>query len=164
MRHRAQRSALALTSGRQCRIVEQRPAYPLAGPYDSNLKSSHLLFSEKSSYKPAGSYRVPNSPGVFQAHGGGVFRILQALDRVEEILLDQGRVCGIRTSLDERVSVRAVIVATGTFLNGLVHVGLKHFAAGRLGDFPATELAQWFKALGFAVGRLKTGTAKSMPQ
>ena len=77
---------------------------------------------------------------------------------VAEILLDQGRVCGIRTSLDERVPVRAVVVATGTFLNGLVHVGLKHFAAGRLGDFPATELAQWFKAQGFAVGRLKTGT------
>ena len=61
-------------------------------------------------------------------------------------------------TFDEEVAVRAVVVATGTFLNGLVHVGLKHFGAGRLGDFPATRLADWFKAQGFVMGRLKTGT------
>ncbi len=77
---------------------------------------------------------------------------------VDEILVEKGEVWGLRTSLDEVVRVRAVIVATGTFLNGLVHVGLKNFSAGRLGDFPSTALAQWFKAQGFAVGRMKTGT------
>lgn len=77
---------------------------------------------------------------------------------VTEILVERGRVTGIRTALDEEVAVRAVVVATGTFLNGLVHVGLKHFGAGRLGDFPATRLADWFKAQGFVMGRLKTGT------
>ncbi|NQS71440.1 MAG: tRNA uridine-5-carboxymethylaminomethyl(34) synthesis enzyme MnmG [Desulfobulbaceae bacterium] len=77
---------------------------------------------------------------------------------VDEILVDKGRVWGLRTSLDEVVRVRAIVVATGTFLNGLVHVGLKNFAAGRLGDFPSTVLAQWFKAQGFSVGRMKTGT------
>lgn len=77
---------------------------------------------------------------------------------VDEILMENGRVWGIRTSLDEVLRVRAVIVATGTFLNGLVHVGLKNFSAGRLGDFPSTALAQWFKAQDFSVGRMKTGT------
>lgn len=77
---------------------------------------------------------------------------------VDEILVADGRVTGIRTSLDEVFRVRAVVVATGTFLNGLIHVGLKNFPAGRLGDVPSTSLARWFAAAGFAVGRMKTGT------
>lgn len=77
---------------------------------------------------------------------------------VDEILVENGRVTGLRTSLDERVRVQAIVVATGTFLNGLIHIGLKHFPAGRMGDAPSTKLAQWFAATGFAVGRMKTGT------
>ncbi len=77
---------------------------------------------------------------------------------VDEILVEDGRVVGLRTSLDEHVRVRAIVVATGTFLNGLIHVGLKNFPAGRMGDAPSTKLAQWFKSTGFAVGRMKTGT------
>ena len=90
---------------------------------------------------------LENQPGL---------SVCQAM--VDEILVKNGAVCGLRTSLDEVVRVRAIVVATGTFLNGLVHVGLKHFGAGRLGDVPSTALAQWFKAQGFAVGRMKTGT------
>ncbi|MFZ5797083.1 MAG: tRNA uridine-5-carboxymethylaminomethyl(34) synthesis enzyme MnmG [Desulfobulbaceae bacterium] len=77
---------------------------------------------------------------------------------VDEILLADGRVRAIRTSLDETVPVRAVVVATGTFLNGLIHIGLKNFPAGRMGDAPSTRLADWFKETGFRVGRMKTGT------
>jgi len=77
---------------------------------------------------------------------------------VDEILVKDGSVHGIRTSLDEVINVRAVVVATGTFLNGLIHIGLKNFPAGRMGDAPSTRLAEWFKLTGFAVGRMKTGT------
>jgi tRNA uridine 5-carboxymethylaminomethyl modification enzyme len=77
---------------------------------------------------------------------------------VDEILLQENRVRGIRTSLDEVIGVRAVVVATGTFLNGLIHIGLKNFPAGRMGDAPSTSLARWFKGAGFRVGRMKTGT------
>ncbi len=77
---------------------------------------------------------------------------------VDEILVEDGKVVGLRTSLDENVRVKAIVVATGTFLNGLIHVGLKNFPAGRMGDAPSTKLAQWFKNAGFAVGRMKTGT------
>jgi len=77
---------------------------------------------------------------------------------VDEILVENGRVAGLRTSLDEQIRVKAIVVATGTFLNGLIHVGLKNFPAGRMGDAPSTKLAQWFAATGFAVGRMKTGT------
>ncbi len=77
---------------------------------------------------------------------------------VDEILVENGMIVGIRTSLDELFRVKAVVVATGTFLHGLIHIGLKQFPAGRLGDFPSTKLAQWFADTGFAVGRMKTGT------
>jgi tRNA uridine 5-carboxymethylaminomethyl modification enzyme len=77
---------------------------------------------------------------------------------VDSILVENGQVAGILTSLEEVISVRAVVVATGTFLNGLIHIGLKHFPAGRMGDAPSIGLAKWFKDMGFRVGRLKTGT------
>jgi tRNA uridine 5-carboxymethylaminomethyl modification enzyme len=77
---------------------------------------------------------------------------------VDEILTKDNCVTGIRTSLDEIIPVRAVVVATGTFLNGLIHIGLKQFPAGRMGDAPSTKLAQWYRHIGFNVGRMKTGT------
>lgn len=79
---------------------------------------------------------------------------------IDRILVDDKhvRVCGVVTSLDEIIRVRAVVVATGTFLNGLIHIGLKQFPAGRMGDPPSTRLSQWFKETGFAMGRMKTGT------
>ncbi len=77
---------------------------------------------------------------------------------VSGLLLENDRVCGITTSLGEEIPAKAVVVATGTFLNGLVHVGLKNFGAGRLGDAPSRSLATWFKDHGFEVGRMKTGT------
>ncbi|MBW2659736.1 MAG: tRNA uridine-5-carboxymethylaminomethyl(34) synthesis enzyme MnmG [Deltaproteobacteria bacterium] len=77
---------------------------------------------------------------------------------VDSLLVKNGHITGLRTSLNDEIRVRAVIVATGTFLNGLVHIGLKNFPAGRLGDAPSTSLAEWFKDNGFGVGRMKTGT------
>jgi len=77
---------------------------------------------------------------------------------VDSFIIENRRICGIRTSLDEEIHVKAVVVATGTFLNGLIHIGMKHFPAGRMGDSPSTSLAAWFKATGFAMGRMKTGT------
>ncbi len=77
---------------------------------------------------------------------------------VAALLVENDRVCGVRTSLDEHIATKAVVVATGTFLNGLVHIGMKNFPAGRLGDAPSKSLAAWFKEYGFEVGRMKTGT------
>jgi tRNA uridine 5-carboxymethylaminomethyl modification enzyme len=78
---------------------------------------------------------------------------------VDELLVDAaGRISGVRTSLDEELAVKAVVIATGTFLNGLIHIGLKQFPAGRMGDPPSINLSQWFGKMGFAMGRMKTGT------
>lgn len=77
---------------------------------------------------------------------------------VDGLIVHDGQIVGVITSLDEEIRTKAVVVATGTFLNGLVHIGLKNFPAGRLGDAPAKRLSDWFKDHGFAVGRMKTGT------
>ena len=69
-----------------------------------------------------------------------------------------GRVCGVETSLGEKIYAQAVIITTGTFLNGLIHIGLKQFPAGRMGDAPSLSLPRHLKELGFNMGRLKTGT------
>ena len=79
-------------------------------------------------------------------------------DMVNRLLVENGRVRGVVTDLGERFGAEAVILATGTFLGGVIHVGDVTREAGRAGEFAATELAKDLKALGFRVGRLKTGT------
>jgi tRNA uridine 5-carboxymethylaminomethyl modification enzyme len=77
---------------------------------------------------------------------------------VEEILTDGDRIVGVRTHLNETIPSKALILAPGTFLNGLVHIGLTHFPAGRMSDPPSIGLSESLKTLGFRMGRLKTGT------
>jgi tRNA uridine 5-carboxymethylaminomethyl modification enzyme len=77
---------------------------------------------------------------------------------VDGLLTKNDTVTGVTTSLGEAIHASAVIVCTGTFLNGLVHIGMKNFPAGRLGDAPSKGLARWFKEHDFEVGRMKTGT------
>lgn len=69
-----------------------------------------------------------------------------------------GEVSGVRTDTGRHVSAGAVILTCGTFLNGLIHIGLNSYSAGRAGEFPATGLTESLTALGFSAGRLKTGT------
>ncbi len=76
----------------------------------------------------------------------------------DRFIVEDGRVCGVTTSLDEEIRARTVVVCTGTFLNGLIHIGLKSFPAGRLGDNPSVSLSEDLRKLGFAMGRMKTGT------
>ncbi len=82
--------------------------------------------------------------------------IKQAL--VEKIIVEDGKVKGVLTSLGIFYGTRAVIVTTGTFLKGLIHIGLYNFYAGRAGEFPSVGLSDSLRDLGFKMGRLKTGT------
>jgi len=77
---------------------------------------------------------------------------------VEEILIDGDKIIGVKTHLNETIQAKALVLAPGTFLNGLVHIGLTHFPSGRMGDPPSVGLSQSLKKLGFRMGRLKTGT------
>jgi len=77
---------------------------------------------------------------------------------VDRLLIRDGRVYGVETNIHEQFLSRTVILTTGTFMRGLIHIGLDHFPAGRMGDPPSTELSKQWRELGFEVGRLKTGT------
>lgn len=77
---------------------------------------------------------------------------------VENILLKDGTVEGVKTSLNEIYYCKALIVTPGTFLNGLIHIGLDHFDGGRIGEEPSKGLSSALKRLKLRMGRLKTGT------
>src|SRR5512135_2435266 len=77
---------------------------------------------------------------------------------VEKLLIEQGRAVGVQTQLGLSYHAKAVVLTTGTFLSGLVHVGLSNYPAGRAGDPPSVGLAHNLRELGLPVGRLKTGT------
>ena len=77
---------------------------------------------------------------------------------VVDLLVENGRICGVEMQDGRRIAARAVVVAAGTFLNGLVHTGRRTYTAGRAGEPASIELAESLKGLGFPVGRLKTGT------
>jgi tRNA uridine 5-carboxymethylaminomethyl modification enzyme len=77
---------------------------------------------------------------------------------VDELIVEDSAVGGVVTSIQESFRSRAVILTTGTFLKGLIHIGLNHFNAGRMGDPPSNRLSDHLRRLGLRVGRLKTGT------
>jgi len=77
---------------------------------------------------------------------------------VTEILFEESRVTGVELLDGRRVSAKAVILTTGTFLNGLIHIGEKRFTAGRNGEPASIALANCIRQIGFDWGRLKTGT------
>jgi len=76
----------------------------------------------------------------------------------DELLIADGRLCGIKLADGRQLSAGAVVVTTGTFLRGLIHLGEKNWPAGRVGEAPALGLSSSFERIGFTLGRLKTGT------
>lgn len=88
-----------------------------------------------------------NTPGL---------RIWQ--DSVVDVTTDDGRVTGVRTAQGLTFAARHVLLTTGTFLDGRIHMGLTNLPGGRLGDAPALGLSNSLRSLGLTLGRLKTGT------
>ena len=77
---------------------------------------------------------------------------------VTDLIVKNRRIIGVELQDARKIGAKSVIVATGTFLNGQIHTGLKTYSAGRAGEPASTELAESLRKLGFPVGRLKTGT------
>ena len=98
-------------------------------------------------YKAAIRKRLENQPNLW------LFQ--QAVD---DIVLEGQRVVGVVTQIGLRFRAKSVVLTAGTFLGGLVHVGLQNYSAGRAGDPPAISLAARLRELNLPVGRLKTGT------
>ena len=77
---------------------------------------------------------------------------------VEEVLVENARVVGVRDNLSVDFRTAAVVLTTGTFLHGLIHIGSQQIPSGRAGEFPANSLADNLARLGLQMGRMKTGT------
>ncbi len=117
-----------------------------------NLSKGHAVRATRAQadrvlYRQAIRQRLENQPNLL------IFQ--QAVD---DLILKGERVTGVVTQLGLRFSGAAVVLTAGTFLAGLVHVGLKNYQAGRAGDPPATSLAARLRELQLPAGRLKTGT------
>ena len=89
-------------------------------------------------------------------------RAIPNLDVIEseadDLILENGRVRGVRLTGGREIPVGAVVLTTGTFLRGLIHIGEKQIPAGRVGEAPAVGLSRTLETMGFSLGRLKTGT------
>ena len=83
---------------------------------------------------------------------------------VSELQTQEGRIHGVRISDGSEIRAQAVIIATGTFLRGLIHIGNQSFPGGRAGENAADQLSGSFERLGFRLGRLKTGTPPRLHQ
>lgn len=79
-------------------------------------------------------------------------------DAVTGVLVENNRCVGVRTSLGMEIRSRAVVLTNGTFLNGIMHIGEKHFGGGRAGERSATGITEQLQDLGFSSDRMKTGT------
>jgi len=103
--------------------------------------------ADRALYKQAIRKRLENQPNL-----------LLFQQPAEKLIIEQGHVVGVQTQLGLSYYAKTVVLTTGTFLAGLVHVGLKNYPAGRAGDPPSIGLAQNLRELGLPIGRLKTGT------
>lgn len=103
--------------------------------------------SDKSEYRKAIRGFLESTPNLDLIEGIG-----------ESLILDKNCVVGIRLLSGEELSCRALIITTGTFLNGLIHIGERKIQAGRIQEPAATHLSESLRAFGFEMGRLKTGT------
>ena len=106
--------------------------------------------------------RSQNDQNIYMRRMKSVLEAQPNLDirqaMVDGLLVKDGKVYGVETGIHERFLSKTVILTTGTFLRGLIHIGLDNFPAGRMGDPPSTKLSEQLAQLGFDIGRLKTGT------
>jgi tRNA uridine 5-carboxymethylaminomethyl modification enzyme len=107
----------------------------------------------------------PRAQADKQAYSDWMRRAIEADPRIEwvvgraaRILTSQGRISGVALDDGRNCSCAALVITTGTFLNGLIHIGPEQRPAGRIGEPPSRDLAESLKSFGFEWGRLKTGT------
>jgi tRNA uridine 5-carboxymethylaminomethyl modification enzyme len=103
--------------------------------------------ADRKLYRQAMQAAIQATPGLEVIEGG-----------VEDILVENGEVVGLSLACGRRFGAGAVVLTTGTFLNGLIHMGETKIPAGRVGDAPALKLSERLYGLGLRMGRLKTGT------
>jgi tRNA uridine 5-carboxymethylaminomethyl modification enzyme len=107
----------------------------------------------------------PRAQADKRVYGGWVRQLLDTEPNIEwvigragRVLVENGRITGLALEDGDRIECEAIVITTGTFLNGLIHIGPEQRPAGRAGEPPSRELAESLKSFAFTWGRLKTGT------
>jgi tRNA uridine 5-carboxymethylaminomethyl modification enzyme len=108
------------------------------------------------------SPRSQNDRKLYSIEAAKIIHNIPNLELIEEsvveVIVESRKIFGIKTSLGNEYGCDALILSSGTFLNGLMHTGLKSIKGGRFGEQPATGITESLTAIGFEAGRLKTGT------
>lgn len=125
-------------AGIQFRVLNRRKGPAVRGP---RTQADRKLYAE-----------------AVQAALGTTQNLTLVEGEADDVLVTDGRASGIRLANGCELSSRAVIITTGTFLRGLIHLGEKSWPAGRIDEAPSLGLSASFERLGFVLGRLKTGT------
>ncbi|HVV94326.1 MAG TPA: tRNA uridine-5-carboxymethylaminomethyl(34) synthesis enzyme MnmG [Hyphomicrobiales bacterium] len=129
---------LADAAGIQFRVLNRSRGAAVRGPRSQ---------ADRRLYAAAAQAALRDQPGLTLFAG-----------EVDDLVLDHGRVAGVRLADGRMLGAGAVVLTTGTFLGGLIHIGERKIPAGRVGEAPALGLSRTLAAAGFALGRLKTGT------
>jgi tRNA uridine 5-carboxymethylaminomethyl modification enzyme len=136
----------------------------LGGEMAKNIDATGIQFRRLNTKKgPAvQSSRAQADKEQYRLRMKGVLEQQENLDvkqaMIDALIVEDGTVKGVITSIEERFFGKTVILTTGTFLKGLIHIGLRSFPAGRMGDPASNKLSDHLRALGLRIGRLKTGT------
>lgn len=125
-------------SGIQFRLLNRRKGPAVRGPRAQ---------ADRKLYAAAMQRAISETPNLSVIEG-----------EADDLLSKGGRIAGIRLADGRELAGGAVVITTGTFLRGLIHLGEKNWPAGRVGEAPALGLSKSFEALGFGLKRLKTGT------
>lgn len=125
-------------AGIQFRLLNRRKGPAVRGPRAQ---------ADRKLYRKAMQAAIEAQPNLTVIEGG-----------VNDLLVENGAVAGVVTEDGRRFSTRRVVLTSGTFLRGMIHIGTERIPAGRVGEAPALGLSDRLYALGFQLGRLKTGT------
>ncbi|MFV1874399.1 tRNA uridine-5-carboxymethylaminomethyl(34) synthesis enzyme MnmG [Nioella sp.] len=129
---------VADASGIQFRLLNRRKGPAVQGPRTQ---------SDRKLYRLAMQAELASLPNLTVVEG-----------EAADFLMDKGRIAGVRLEDGSQIDARAVVLTTGTFLRGIIHIGDKQQPGGRMGDKPSNLLAERIDAFGLPLGRLKTGT------
>jgi tRNA uridine 5-carboxymethylaminomethyl modification enzyme len=125
-------------SGIQFRLLNRRKGPAVRGPRTQ---------ADRKLYAAAMQQEIRETSGLTVIEG-----------EADDLIAKDGRIVGLRLGDGRELATGAVVITTGTFLRGLIHLGEKQWPAGRVGEAPALGLSKSFESLGFSLGRLKTGT------
>ena len=136
----------------------------LGGEMAKNIDKTGIQFRRLNT-KKGPAVRSSRAQADKKAYQDEMKRVLEAQQRldikqvlVEELLVENGRCIGILSQTQTAYFGETVILTTGTFLKGIIHIGDVSYSAGRAGESSAEKLSESFLSLGFEIGRLKTGT------